>query len=175
MVSSSRIAILACPNSLSSLVLSLLHCFIASLLPLFPPAGWRGARRWFASRSSPNESSAAVLVLWLMAAPPATRSGPPAGGLAGVPERRPCSNRLPEILRTRNFVPLRCERSKLHPRNCSVGATAAVLVCAALSRSLSAQDHPGRHRHCFPLRFRPGTRCASRRRRRSSSRRSAPS
>src|SRR5215469_9506809 len=87
MASSSRAAISACP---SLLVLSLLPCFVSS------PAGWRGARRrsWSCRL---QEASAAVLGFWLMASPPSTRSGPPTGGLAGVPERWPCSNRLSEI------------------------------------------------------------------------------
>ena len=91
MTPSRRTASCACPNSRN---LSLLPCFLTSLL-LFPPAGWRGARRRFVSGLLQIDSSAAVLVFLLMAAPPATRSGPPAGVLAGVPEGRPCSYRPP--------------------------------------------------------------------------------
>src|SRR5258708_4507738 len=82
MTSSRRTAICACPNSRR---LSLLPCFLTSFL-LFPPAGWRGARRRFVSGPLQIDSSAAVLVFLLMAAPPATRSGPPAGGLGDLPE-----------------------------------------------------------------------------------------
>src|SRR5260221_9933751 len=82
MTSSRRTAICACPNSRR---LSLLPCFLTSFL-LFPPAGWRGARRRFVSGPLQIDSSAAVLVFLLMAASPATRAGPPAGVLAGVPE-----------------------------------------------------------------------------------------
>src|SRR5258705_1901708 len=101
---SRRTTICACPKALA---LSLPLCFHTSLL-LSSPAGWRGARRWFRSCPLRKESSAAVLVFLLMAAPPATRSGPPAGVLAGVPERRPCSYRLSEILNYGRFFPFRC-------------------------------------------------------------------
>src|SRR5258708_19097911 len=99
-----RTTICACPNSLAR---SLPLCFHTPLL-LSSPAGWRGARRWFRSCPLRKESSAAVLVFLLMAAPPATRSGPPAGALASVPERRPCSYRLSEILHYGRLFPLRC-------------------------------------------------------------------
>src|SRR5215831_9916044 len=101
MTSSCCSAIKACRTLRS---FSLLSCFLAAL-PLFPPAGWRGARR--RSDCHLRLASAAVLVFWLMASPPATRSGPPTGVLTGVPERRPCSNRPSEI-RYGRLPGLRC-------------------------------------------------------------------
>ena len=184
MASSCRTAISACPKLLA---LSLLRCFLASLL-LSSPAGWRGARRRIESCRWRKESSAAVLVFLLMASPPATRSGPPTGVLTGVPERRPCSYRLSEILpgakapfslsataRLKSCPPIPCF---LHKTNELVHCvTGACLVCAARWRWLPAKRLGSRrpaHRRCC-RRCRPERRSALRPRQRNSCRPSAPS
>ena len=147
MVSSRRTTICAYPNPPT---LSLLRCFLSSLL-LSSPAGWRGARRRVVSCPLQNDSNAAGLVFLLMTAPPATRSGPPAGVLAGVPRRRPCSYRLLEIR-----------------------VTGACSLCVASRQSPPAQDLRS-HLHWNPRPSRPGTRSASHPTQRNSCRRSAPS